>query len=85
VADLLEAWEPLADDAYIVKQYADEFGLCKGCVKNCCDSAFVIPDVVSFKAMCGATGLTPQGFLINIWRRNVPQPGCFAWSAPADF
>ncbi|MGE5418186.1 MAG: YkgJ family cysteine cluster protein [Acidobacteriota bacterium] len=63
LSELLKAWEPLADDPQVVKKYATEDGACKGCFNNCCNSAFVIPDLVSFKAMCRETGQTPEEFM----------------------
>lgn len=63
LADLLQVWEPLADDPGIAKKYATENGFCKGCRNNCCNEAFVVPDLISFKAMCRLTGKTPQEFL----------------------
>ncbi|MGE5372629.1 MAG: YkgJ family cysteine cluster protein [Solirubrobacterales bacterium] len=74
LGDLLEAWEPLASDSRLEKMYAGEDGACKGCVNNCCNAAFVIPDLISFKALCQATAGSPREFLANhfepVWLAN---------------
>ncbi|MGE5404244.1 MAG: YkgJ family cysteine cluster protein [Candidatus Saccharibacteria bacterium] len=70
LSELLKAWEPLADDPLVVKKYATEEGACKGCYNNCCNAAFVIPDLVSFKAMCRETGQTPEQFLESALDRS---------------
>lgn len=52
VQDLLDAWQPLCDDQTIFKQYAtDNHDLCKGCQLNCCNTAYVIPDLIAFRKM----------------------------------
>ncbi|QGU00872.1 hypothetical protein SYNTR_2278 [Candidatus Syntrophocurvum alkaliphilum] len=52
VADLLESWQPLCDDNSMYKKYAaNNYAMCKGCTINCCSSAYVIPDIISFKKM----------------------------------
>jgi Fe-S-cluster containining protein len=56
VADLLEVWQPLCDDANISKLYAEgQHASCKACKVNCCNTAYVIPDLVAFRKI--ATGL----------------------------
>jgi Fe-S-cluster containining protein len=50
--DLLDAWQPLCDDESVPKQYAPEnCSICKGCLVNCCNTAYVIPDLIAFKKM----------------------------------
>ncbi|MEA4924542.1 MAG: YkgJ family cysteine cluster protein [Syntrophomonadaceae bacterium] len=52
VQDLLDAWQPWCDDQSIFKQYAaNNHDLCKGCQSNCCNTAYVIPDLIAFKKM----------------------------------
>jgi len=52
LADLLAAWQPLCDDASIYKLYAaDNHAGCKACIANCCNTAYVIPDLISFRHM----------------------------------
>jgi len=66
LADLLQAWEPLADDDTVFKQYAqDNYSVCKGCRVNCCRQAYVIPDLVSLKKMSDYLGLSPQEFAVR--------------------
>ena len=63
VADLLEAWQPLCDDPRVIKQYGGENGMCRGCVNNCCNTAYVIPDLIAFKKMAAALALDHQDFI----------------------
>lgn len=64
VADLLESWQPLCDDPRIIKKYGDqESGVCKGCVNNCCNTAYVIPDLIAFKKMAAFLKLDYQDFI----------------------
>jgi hypothetical protein len=63
LADLLAAWEPLADDPGVNKIYSNQEGACRGCINNCCNSAYVIPDLIAFRAMCRVCGCTPGQFL----------------------
>lgn len=52
LADLLEAWQPLCDDASIYKLYAaDNHASCRACIANCCNTAYVIPDLIAFRKM----------------------------------
>ncbi|WP_242848829.1 YkgJ family cysteine cluster protein [Syntrophomonas palmitatica] len=56
VADLLQVWQPLCDDEKIVKLYAEGgHASCRACKVNCCNTAYVIPDLVAFRKM--AAGL----------------------------
>ena len=79
LADLLEAWEPLADDDSVFKQYAqDNYSPCKGCRVNCCKQAYVIPDLVSLKKMSDYLRLSPLEFAIRYFdqeklRLNLPR------------
>jgi Fe-S-cluster containining protein len=62
--DLLEAWQPLCDDKTIYKSYASGFhDLCKGCQVNCCNTAYVIPDLVAFKKICKSLALSHEEFI----------------------
>lgn len=64
LADLLEAWQPLCDDESIYKIYGqDHHAACKGCLNNCCDTAYVIPDVISFKKMAADLGICEPEFI----------------------
>lgn len=67
VADLLEAWQPLCDDASIHKAYGENHhSACKGCTNNCCDTAYVIPDLISFRNMAAQLHKTEPEF-IETW------------------
>lgn len=63
LADLLRVWEPLSDSPEVDKAYASGSDSCKGCLNNCCNSAFVIPDLICFKAICAETGLSSAELL----------------------
>lgn len=87
VQDLLDAWQPLCDDQTIFKQYAaGNHALCKGCQLNCCHTAYVIPDLVSFRRMAQLMGLTHQEFVARYFQpeklavglmRMIPEPCIF--------
>lgn len=63
VEDLLEAWQPLCDDEQIYKTYgADNHSACRGCTTNCCSTAYVIPDLISFKRMAVWLGQNERSF-----------------------
>lgn len=50
--DLLAAWQPLCDESAYGKKYAsDPKQSCRACTHNCCDTAYVIPDLIAFKKM----------------------------------
>jgi len=64
VQDLLDAWQPLCDDQSIYKQYAEgNYALCKGCQLNCCSTAYVIPDIISFRKMAASLNLDFADFI----------------------
>ncbi len=87
VQDLLDAWQPLCDDQSLFKQYAlDNHALCKGCQLNCCNTAYVIPDLVSFRKMAELLDLNPAEFISQYFQgeklqvgllRLVPEPCIF--------
>lgn len=50
--DLLDAWQPLCDQTAFTKKYASNRDQsCRACTHNCCDTAYVIPDLIAFKKM----------------------------------
>lgn len=62
--DLLEAWQPLCDDTAIFKAYGDkQHSACRGCLTNCCNTAYVIPDLISFKRMAEWVGQSEFEFI----------------------
>lgn len=76
VADLLEAWQPLCDDQQVVKQYGDQLsGICKGCINNCCNTAYVIPDLIAFKKMAACLQLDHRRFIADYFDREKVAAG----------
>ncbi len=64
LADLLYAWQPLCDDDSLFKLYGNSnYSACKGCIHNCCNTAYVIPDLISFKKMAGYFKCDYQEFI----------------------
>lgn len=62
--DLLDIWQPLCDDTLIHKEYAPGFhDVCKGCQVNCCNTAYVIPDIIAFKKIAQELGLSHAAFI----------------------
>lgn len=61
--DLLEAWQLLGDDPSLNKRYANKTNICCGCLTNCCNTAYVIPDLISFKAIAHSKGIDYLKFL----------------------
>lgn len=69
--DLLDTWQPLCDDTMIHKTYAPGFhDVCKGCQVNCCDTAYVIPDLIAFQKIAGHLGLSYQDFVKNYFQQE---------------
>lgn len=64
IQDILDLWQPLCDDVNIFKSYAPgNHSACRGCQNNCCLTAYVIPDLISFKKMAGHLHLSYREFL----------------------
>jgi len=62
--DLLDAWQPLCDDTLIHKEYATTFhDACKACQVNCCNTAYVIPDLIAFKKIATQRELGYEDFI----------------------
>lgn len=62
--DLLDVWQPLCDDTLIRKEYALGFhDVCKGCQVNCCQTAYVIPDIIAFKKIARELHLDQATFI----------------------
>ena len=62
--DLLDAWQPLCDDTLIHKAYASSFhDACKACQVNCCNTAYVIPDLIAFKKIAAQLELGYKDFM----------------------
>jgi len=79
LADLLEVWEPLSDEPGVGRKYAPGSDSCRGCVNNCCNSAFVIPDLISFKAICRDQGVSPAEALQAHFDGESLQAGILRW------
>ncbi len=70
-ADLLEAWQPLCDDETVFKAFAqDNYSMCRGCTTNCCNTAYVIPDIISFKKMAHHLQLSHEEFLNSYFQKE---------------
>ncbi len=64
LADLLACWQPLCDDSSVYKMYAPDYhAACKGCQINCCQTAYVIPDLVALRRMSTHLGLEESKFI----------------------
>lgn len=67
--DLLQAWQPLCDDSSLFKSFADgNHAPCKGCTVNCCQTAYVIPDLIAFRRMAAGLQLSHQEFLAHYFQ-----------------
>jgi len=74
--DLLDVWQPLCDDQTLFKQYAEgNYALCKGCQLNCCSTAYVIPDLISFKKMAAFLGVNRADFIARYFHREKLNSG----------
>lgn len=87
VQNLIDAWQPLCDDQTIFKSYAaGNYSGCKGCVQNCCATAYVIPDLISFRKMAALKGMDYAEFIARYFQpekksvgllRMLPDPCVF--------
>jgi Fe-S-cluster containining protein len=69
--DLLDAWQPLCDDALIHKKYAEAFhNVCKACQINCCNTAYVIPDLIAFKKIAKHLQLGYEDFIQQYFQKE---------------
>jgi Fe-S-cluster containining protein len=76
VQDLLDAWQPLCDDQSIYKSYAEgNYASCKGCQLNCCSTAYVIPDLISFKKMAASLDLNYADFITRYFQAEKLEAG----------
>lgn len=74
--DLLEAWQPLCDDSLIHKEYAAAFhDVCKACQVNCCNTAYVIPDLIAFKKIAAHLGLGYDDFISRCFQQEKYDAG----------
>ncbi|MEN6350764.1 MAG: YkgJ family cysteine cluster protein [Syntrophomonas sp.] len=69
--DLLTAWQPLCDDTNLYKLYADgNYSQCKACEINCCNTAYVIPDLVAFRKIARNAGLDYPEFIKSYFQEE---------------
>lgn len=85
--DLLEAWQPLCSREDISKAYAPGGkGDCEGCVNNCCNAAFIIPDLIAFKTGARFLGLDEGKYLARCFDSGKMEAGLLRWrSDPCMF
>ncbi|MBP1762569.1 MAG: hypothetical protein H6Q64_2111 [Firmicutes bacterium] len=69
--DLLDAWQPLCDDTLIHKEYAAAFhDACKACQVNCCNTAYVIPDLIAFKKIAAHLTIGYPDFIRQYFQQD---------------
>jgi len=69
--DLLDVWRPLCDDTLIHKEYAAAFhDACKACQVNCCNTAYVIPDLIAFKRIAANLELGYPDFIKQYFQQD---------------
>lgn len=74
--DLLDAWQPLCDDERLYKLYAEgQHRACRACTVNCCNTAYVIPDLVAFKKMAALTHLDHPEFVARYFQEEKLKAG----------
>jgi Fe-S-cluster containining protein len=74
--DLLDAWQPLCDDERLYKLYAEgQHGVCRACTVNCCNTAYVIPDLIAFKKMAALTHLDYPEFVARYFQEEKLEAG----------
>lgn len=86
VQDLLDAWQPLCDDETVYKSYApDNFSVCRGCLINCCNTAYVMPDLIAFKKMAAHLNLDYHDFLTGYFQSDKRAAGLLKMKSPCIF
>lgn len=76
LADLLAAWQPLCDDTAIYKLYAaDNHASCRACAANCCNTAYVIPDLIAFRKMALALNCDYPEFIADYFQSGKVELG----------
>lgn len=76
VQDLLDTWQPLCDDQTIYKSYAEgNYASCRGCQLNCCNTAYVIPDLIAFKKMAASLEMEPGDFISRYFQAEKLEVG----------
>ena len=76
LADLLEAWQPLCDDESIDRPYGNAGNApCKGCTTNCCNTAYVIPDLIAFKNIAEYLDISYEDFIRDYFQPDKVEHG----------
>lgn len=84
--DLLDAWQPLCDDASIYKQYAPgNYSVCRGCQVNCCSTAYVLPDLIAFKKMAEWIDCDYQSLAQRYMQKDKIDIGLLRMTLPCAF
>lgn len=80
--DLLDAWQPLCSRDDLEKKYAPGGrGDCEGCANNCCNAAFIIPDLLAFKASARLLGAQEKDYIARYFDRSRLEQGLLRWSS----
>jgi Fe-S-cluster containining protein len=86
VQDLLDAWQPLCDDATVFKQFAPgNYSVCRGCQVNCCNTAYVMPDLIAFKKMAAAVDCSSSEFVAQYMQEDKIDSGLLYLKLPCTF
>lgn len=84
--DLLDAWQPLCDDASIYKQFAPgNYSVCRGCKVNCCHTAYVMPDLIAVKKMAGYLKTDYRSFISAYMQADKTETGILQMKLPCAF
>ncbi|NLJ73102.1 MAG: YkgJ family cysteine cluster protein [Syntrophomonadaceae bacterium] len=76
LADLLAAWQPLCDDEDVYRIYGNcSSSPCKGCKINCCNTAYVIPDLIAFKNIAKQLNISYTEFIFNYFQADKYEKG----------
>ena len=84
--DLLDAWQPLCDDASIYKQYApDNYSVCRGCKINCCNTAYVMPDLIAVRKMAEYLKTDYRSLMERYMQMDKTEAGVLQMQLPCAF
>jgi len=84
--DLLDAWQPLCDDASIYKQYApDNYSVCRGCQINCCNTAYVMPDLIAVRKMAEYLKTDYRSLIERYMQVDKAEAGILQMQLPCAF
>jgi len=76
LADLLDSWQMLCEDPNLFKMYAEgNYAPCRGCLHNCCNTAYVIPDLISFKKMARYLNCSSKEFISQYFHPDKTASG----------